>query len=208
MFTDEVRVFKVLDLLKAPPENHDTLQTLKTLSNRLDQPKHLYSLSRVEVRDETLLVVYPFEASEPYAGGCGAEMLGLLRECKSNGVVFRNIHPKNLRVSATGLKLIDYGSDIRPYWEDGYRSMAEQQGVAYVALATSCRPRGLIRRALADKSMPELDGFERFWRALNDERPSATRIVSGIVDPIVLESGAKTVLDYGCGKKARTGGPG
>ncbi|MBY0312061.1 MAG: glycosyltransferase [Phycisphaerales bacterium] len=202
VFTDEVRVFKVLDLLKRRP-NHDTLETLKTLSNRLDQPKHLYSLSRVEVRDETLLVVYPFEASEPYAGGCGAEMLGLLRECKSNGVVFRNIHPKNLRVSATGLKLIDYGSDIRPYSEDGYRSMAERAWLTW-RWPHRADLDELMRRALVDKSMPELDGFERFWRALNDERPSATRIVSGIVDPIVLESGAKSVLDYGCGKKARS----
>ena len=202
VFTDEVRVFKVLDLLKRRP-NHDTLETLKTLSNRLDQPKHLYSLSRVEVRDETLLVVYPFESSEPYKGGCGSEMLGLLRECKSNGVIFRNIHPKNLRVSATGLKLIDYGSDIRPYSEDGYRSMAERAWLTWRWPHRTDLDE-LMRRALADKSMPELDGFERFWRALNDERPSATRIVSGIVDPIVLESGAKSVLDHGCGKKARS----
>lgn len=202
VFTDEVRVFKVLDLLKRRP-NHDTLETLRTLSNRLDQPKHLCSLSRIEVRDETLLVVYPFEASEPYTGGRGSEILALLRECKSHGVVFRNVHPKNLRVSATGLKLIDYGSDIRPYSDDGYRSMAERAWLTWRWPHRNDLDE-LMRRALIDKSIPELDGFDRFWLALNDERPSATRIVSGIVDPIILESGAKSVLDYGCGKKARS----
>lgn len=202
VFTDETRVFKVLDLLKRRP-NHDTLGTLTALSNRLEQPRHLYSLSRVEVRDETLLVVYPFEASEPYTGGRGSELLGLLRECKSSGVVFRNVHPKNLRVSATGLRLIDYGSDIRPYSDDGYRSMAERAWLTW-RWPHRADLDELMRRALSDKSMPELDGFERFWLALNDDRPSATRIVSGIVDPIVLESGAKSVLDFGCGKKARS----
>jgi SAM-dependent methyltransferase len=202
VLTDDVRVFKVLDLLTRRP-GHDTSATLRALSNRLDEPKHLYPLARIEERDGTLLVMYPYEASEPYTGGRGTELLALLRECKSNGIVFRNMHPKNLRVSAAGLKLIDVGSDIRPYTEDGYRSMAER---AWLTWRWPHRPDldELMRRALLDKSLPELDGFDRFWRALNDERPSATRIVSSIVDPIVLESGARSVLDYGCGKKARS----
>ncbi len=202
VFTDDRRVFKVFDLLKRRP-NHDTLATLRTLAARMDEPKHLYPLARVEVRDETLLVVYPFEESTPYTGGHGAELLALIRECKSYGITFRNMHPKNLRVTTTGLKLVDYGSDIRPYTDDGYRAMAER---AWLTWRWPHRPDldEIMRRALTDKTLPELDGFERFWAALCDERPSATRIVSGIVDPLVLESGVALVLDYGCGKKARS----
>lgn len=202
VLTDDVRVFKVFDLLKRRP-GHDTSATLRALSNRLDEPKHLYPLARIEEREGTLLVMYPYEASEPYTGGRGTELLALLRECKSNGIVFRNMHPKNLRVSTAGLKLIDVGSDIRPYTEDGYRSMAERAWLTWRWPHRSDLDE-LMRRALLDKSLPELDGFDRFWRALNEERPSATRIVSSIVDPIILESGAQSVLDYGCGKKARS----
>ncbi|GJQ28712.1 MAG: hypothetical protein HBSAPP03_05960 [Phycisphaerae bacterium] len=202
VFTDERRVFKVFDLLKRRP-NHDTLATLKALAARMDEPRHLYPLTRVEVRDETLLVVYPFEESTPYTGGHGTELLALLRECKSYGIVFRNMHPKNLRVTATGLKLIDYGSDIRPYTDDGFRTMADR---AWLTWRWPHRPdlEEIMRRALTDKTLPELDGYERFWWALNEHRPSATRIVSNIVDPLILESDVASVLDYGCGKKARS----
>lgn len=202
VLTDERRVFKVFDLLKRRP-NHDTLATLRTLAARMDEPRHLYPLVRVEVRDETLLVVYPFEESTPYNGGCGAELLALLRECKSYGITFRNMHPKNLRVTTTGLKLIDYGSDIRPYTDDGYRAMAER---AWLTWRWPHRPDldEIMRRAITDKALPELDGFERFWQALNEHRPSATRIVAATVDPLILESGATSVLDFGCGKKARS----
>ena len=202
VFTDETNVFKVFDLLKKRP-NHDTFETLAGYRERFEGAKHLYPLSRVEVRDGSLIVVYPYEPSEPYEGGRGQEIIGLLRECKANGIVFRNMHPKNLRVSATGLKLVDYGSDVRPFSDAGYRSMAER---AWLCWRWAHRPdlEEVMRRALVDKSLPELDGFERFWAALKDEQPSAMRIVSDIVDPIVRESGAKRVLDYGCGKKARS----
>jgi broad specificity phosphatase PhoE/SAM-dependent methyltransferase len=202
VFTDEQRVFKVFDLLKRRP-NHNTLATLKEFAARIESPKHLYPLTRVEVRDETLLVVYPFEASVPYSGGHGTELIALLRECKSCGITFRNMHPKNLRVTSSGLKLIDYGSDIRPFTDAGYRSMAQRAWLTWRWPHRSDLDE-LMRRALVDSSIPELDGFERFWRALNEERPSATRIVSAIVDPIILECGARSVLDYGCGKKARS----
>ncbi|MCH8270143.1 MAG: glycosyltransferase [Planctomycetes bacterium] len=202
VFTDELRVYKVLDLLKRRP-NHDTRAMLTRLANTLVEPKYLHPIAQVDERDATLILVYPYEPSEPYAGGRGPDLIGLLRECKASGIVFRNMHPKNLRVSATGLKLVDYGSDIRPFSSTGYRSMAER---AYLSWRWAHRPDldELMRRALIDKSMPELDGFERFWTALLDERPTATRVVSAIVDPIVLESGARTALDYGCGKKARS----
>lgn len=202
VFTDEAKVYKVFDLLKRRP-NHDTLGTLIAYRDRFEQAKHLYPLSRVEVRDGTIVVVYPYEPSEPYAGGHGQEVIGLLRECKAHGIVFRNMHPRNLRVPATGLKLVDYGSDIRPFSDAGYRSMAER---AWLCWRWAHRPDldELLRRALVAKSLPELDGFERFWAALNEEKPSATRIAAAIVDPIVLESSAKRVLDYGCGKKARS----
>jgi broad specificity phosphatase PhoE/glycosyltransferase involved in cell wall biosynthesis len=201
VLTDERRVFKVLDLVK-PRANHDTEATLRALSGTALPTKRVYLPELVTV-DGQLVVSYPFEPSEPYTGGHGPELIELLRELKALGVVCRNMHPKNLRVTSTGLRLIDYGADIRPFTDAGYRSMAER---AWLSWRWPHRPdlEVLMRRALQDKRLPELDGFDRFWRALCDESPSATRIAAAIVDPIVLQSGARTVLDYGCGKKARS----
>jgi broad specificity phosphatase PhoE/glycosyltransferase involved in cell wall biosynthesis len=201
VFTDDRHVLKVLDLSK-PRANHDTVSTLRGFGSHESGLRHVYRLDVRNVGGQ-IVVVYPFEPSEPYTGRRGPELIALLRELKSLGVVCRNMHPKNLRVSATGLHLIDYGADIRPYSEGGYRSMAERAWLSW-RWAHRDDLDVLMRRALTDKGLPELDGFDRFWRALCDERPSATQIVAGIVDPLVLQSGARSVLDYGCGKKARS----
>lgn len=199
-FTNEAQVYKVLDLLKRR-SNHDTAEVLRKLQARDAHARHVPPLLAVEEQDGELIVAYPFEASEPYTGGHGPDLIALLRECKASGFVCRNMHPKNLRVAADGLRLIDFGADIRPFSEGGYRSMAER---AWLSWRWPHRQDldVVMRRALTDKSLAELDGFERFWRAVCDDRPSATRIAAEMVDPVVLAGGARSVLDYGCGKKA------
>ena len=77
------------------------------------------------------MIAYPYEPSEPYRGGLGAELIALLRECKTLGIVCRNLHPKNLRVASGRVMLIDYGADLRPWSEDGYRSMAERAWLSW-----------------------------------------------------------------------------
>ncbi len=200
VFTNEAHVYKVLDLLKRRP-NHDTVEFLRNLQASDTVPRHVPPLLAVEEQDGELIVAYPFEASEPYTGGHGPDLIALLRECKEAGFVCRNMHPKNLRVTATGLRLIDFGADLRPFTDAGYRSMAER---AWLSWRWPHRQDldVLMRRALTDKTLAELDGFERFWQAVCDERPSATRIAADMVDPVVLGNATSSVLDYGCGKKA------
>lgn len=202
VFTDGSRVYKVFDILKRRP-NHDALSTLRELAERLGSAKHLYPITHFDSHDEMLVLVYPYEPSKPYTGGAGSGLIGLLRECRALGITFRNMHPKNLRVAPSGLKLIDFGSDIRPFTEEGFRSMAQR---AYLSWRWPHREDldQVMRRALTDDSLPELDGFDRFWTVLNDTHPSATRTVAALVDPLVLERESKSVLDYGCGKKARS----
>jgi broad specificity phosphatase PhoE len=201
VFTDEQRVFKVLDLSK-PRAHHDTESALARLANHSAENRNLYKLDVRNVAGQ-IVVIYPFEPSDPYVGGHGPQLISLLRELKSLGIVHRNMHPKNLRVCTTGLRLIDYGADIRPFSEVGYRLMAER---AWLCLRWAHRPDldVLMRRALNEKDLPELQGFDLFWRALCDECPSVTEVAANIVDPIVLSSPARSVLDYGCGKKARS----
>jgi hypothetical protein len=193
-------VYKVLDLLKRRA-NHDTVETCARSQASETAPRHVPPLLAVEEQDGELIVAYPFEASEPYTGGHGPDLIALLRECKEAGFVCRNMHPKNLRVTATGLRLIDFGADLRPFTDAGYRSMAER---AWLSWRWPHRQDldVLMRRALTDKTLAELDGFERFWQAVCDERPSATRIAADMVDPVVLGNATSSVLDYGCGKKA------
>lgn len=200
VLTDERNVYKVFDLLKRRP-NHDTEQTLRTLSQQSSGARHLYPIERIEIIDGVLVVVYPFEDSQPYTGGHGAGLIALLRECRELGIVFRNMHPKNLRVSDSGLKLIDYGSDIRPFSDDGFRSMAERAWLTWRWPQREDLDE-VMRRALLDKSLPEMDGFERFWRVVCEHHPSATRIVAEMVAPLVEQTTTRRLLDYGCGKRA------
>ncbi|MBM3992180.1 MAG: glycosyltransferase, partial [Planctomycetes bacterium] len=201
VFNDESNAFKVLDLLR-PRVDHDTESTLRKLGSSDAEVRHLYKPVVRRLGDQ-LVLSYPFEPSEPYSGGRGPELIALLRELKALGLVCRNMHPKNLRVAASGLRLIDYGADIRPFSDDEYRSMAER---AWLCWRWTHRADldSLMRRILSERNLPELDGFDRFWHALCDESPSATGISASIVDPIVLGSGARSVLDYGCGKKAQS----
>ena len=196
-FTDDVRVYKVLDILKRRP-NHDTLQTLRTLVKPSGDTKHLYALERVDEVDETIVVVYPFEKSEPYAGGHGRGLLEMLRECKAAGIVCRNIHPSNLRVTAGRPRLIDYGADIRPFSDAEFRAMSER---TYLTWRWPHRNdlKDVMRRALQDKSLPELDGFDRFWNAVNNHGASASQVVLDLLDTERSIAAGARVLDYGCG---------
>jgi len=202
VFTDGVSVYKVFDLLKHRP-GHNTQATLQKFLEIPAGFRHIYQLQEIRDLDGCLMVRYPYENSQPYTGGHGQDLVSLVRECKKLGITFRNMHPKNLRVTATGLKLIDYGSDIRPYNDEDFRSMAQR---AWFTWRWHHRKDldSLMRRALVDQSLPELSGFERFWQAVTDDRPVATEIVDNIVEPYLVQERVNKILDYGFGKKAWT----
>ena len=142
------------------------------------------------------VLVYPFEASEPYTGGHGPGMVELLAECRRHGVACRNLHPDNLRVVDGRVRLIDYGSDIRPLdTEHEFVTMCRRAWLSY-RWANRPHLREIMRRALDDTGIPELDGFERFHEAVRrvtgQHEPSGD-VVLGFVGR------AERVLDYGCG---------
>jgi hypothetical protein len=115
------------------------------------------------------VLCYPFEPSTPYAGGHGPGFVRLLRECRRHGIVCRNLHPQNLIVTATGLRLVDYGVDIAPYSEVEWLHMCRR---AWLSWRWNRRPdlKHLMMRALTNTALPELDGFERLLTALEDSR--------------------------------------
>jgi hypothetical protein len=216
VLTDGRLVFKFFDQWR--PRTDDT-PSPDALVARLAESGPWQTLSPVKVcwRDDGLpLFTYPFEASEPYSGGHEEGFVTFLREATAAGFVMSNIHVDNFVVTARGLHLVDYGISFHPWTEEGFLHMARR---AWLTLR--CHGRGdlkvLMRAALVNPALPELDGFDAFlervhgapitWSpAVLGRRPD--RLVplgqEATLDPrvvsIAMAATPKTVLDYGCGK--------
>jgi hypothetical protein len=107
------------------------------------------------------ILTYDYEMSTPYEGGQDADLIRLLNGCCDVGVVCNNFHPKNLIVTQSGVKLFDYGADIRPWTPLGFEHMARR---AFLACRHAAHPdlQSLVRRSLTDDRLPELDGYTDF----------------------------------------------
>ena len=193
--SDGKHVFKVLDYW-SQSHRFDAPAFLPSLVGAWNDTRNLYPIIDFQQSGHHAVLVYPYEVSEPYAGGHGPGMIDLLAECWRHRVLCRNLHPANLRVVGDRVRLIDYGSDIRPLdTEHEFVTMCRR---AWLSYRWANRPdlREIMRRALDDTGIPELDGFERFHEAVRrvtgQHEPSAD-IVLGFVGR------AERVLDYGCG---------
>lgn len=142
------------------------------------------------------VITYPFEDGELYAGGSTADVVSMLRECRAAGIVTTNFHPKNLLCTKGGIRLIDYGSDIRPYSERGFLSMVQR---AWLTLRFHRREdlSELMRRALSGQMLPELEGWEALLAAIDP--PSKREIIDDAVLDIVRPWKPDKALDFGCG---------
>ena len=196
VLTDERTVYKSLDYWKTrmPQRQFDFLH---------DQVGHwngvpgLYALNDVRSTGSSAVVTYDYEPSTPYTGGHGKSLIRLLQGCRQVGIVCNNIHPDNLVLAATGVKLIDYGADVRPFTEEGFEHMARRAFLSY-RHAGRTDLKEVMRAALDRHDLPELDGLQRFREAL--EPVSKERLLDL---PLAAELGSgegRTVLDYGCGK--------
>lgn len=166
VFTDGKRVFKYFDFWK-PRDPAAQRAFLRSLVGRWPEAKGLYPILDWKEEGPHAVLTYPYEPAEPYRDGQGPGFVRLLRECRQYGIVCRNIHPQNLIVSATGLRLVDYGADICSWSEEEWLHMCRR---AWLSWRWSWRPdlKNLMMRALTDTSLPELDGFERFLAAMGD----------------------------------------
>lgn len=166
VFTDGRTVYKCIDYWKTRmPQSQ--LEFLRGQIHRWESVPGLYPLQSVEADGPWVILTYEYEDSSPYRGGREPELIKLLEGCCKAGIVCNNIHPKNLVVTSSGLKLIDYGSDIRRWSPLGFEHMARR---AFLSCKHSGNPelKELMRSALTDLQLPELDGYQRF-RALVSE---------------------------------------
>ena len=194
--SDGERVFKVFDYLKS---SHaiDAPAFLRSLVGAWSDTRCLYPVLDFQQSGHRAVLVYPFEPSEPYRGGHGPGMVELLAECRRHGIVCRNIHPDNLRTVDGRVRLIDYGCDIRPLeCERDFDAMCRR---AWLSYRWANRPglKDVMRRAVNDARIPELEGFDRFHEAVRrvtGRHQASEDIVLGMAGQ------AGHVLDYGCGK--------
>lgn len=196
VFTDGRLVYKcILGFTGEASEK----RLLEWLTGRLDGYKTLCALQEVRSVGNDLIIVYPFEDGQRYRGGLLDDMLTFLRECRTAGIVFRNVHPKNFIVTSGGLRFIDYGRDIRPYSDAEFMHMCRR---AFLTWRFHFRSdlKQLMRTALTDYDLPELHGFEHFLSAI-DPRP-VHKELDDALRAMTEEIGPRTAVDYGCGRGA------
>jgi len=196
VLTDGCSVYKCLDYWKTrmPQEQ---LEFLRGQVGCWERAPGLYSLREVRSSGSWVVIRYDFEPSASYHGGHGEGLIRLLQSCRNVGIVCNNIHPDNLVVTEEGVKLIDYGSDIRPYSDEGFMHMARR---AFLTCRHAERDdlKLLMHRALREPDMQELVGFERFLEAM--EPTSKEQILDTHIVAKLGKGRARTLLDYGCGK--------
>ena len=193
--TDGRLVYKYFHYWKARNRS-ERVEFLKSLVGRISGYRSLPDLLEVREQGECVVVVYPFEEGTKYEGGYLGELLTLLRETREAGIACRNIHPDNLLVTSSGVKLIDYGSDIVPWDETEFEHMYRRAYLTYRFPFRSDLKR-LMTESLTDAFLPELTGLDQFRRAL-DPRGLAELYYRPLSNVIAGER-PSSVLDYGCG---------
>ena len=169
---------------------------LRSLAGRLSGYKTLPALLEVRQSGESVVAVYPYEAGTRYGGGHLDGLLTLLRECRQAGIACRNIHPDNLLVTPSGLKLVDYGADIVPFSGPEFEQMCRRVLLTY-RFAFRSDLKSLMTRALNDAALPELAGLEQFKNALDPRAPDT--IFYRPVVRMIADRRPRSALDYGCG---------
>ena len=193
--TDGRLVYKYFHYWKSRAKERQ-IAFLQSLAGTLTGYTTLPDIGSVHRNGDYVVAVYPYETGTRYEGGHLDQILTLLRECREAGLACRNIHPDNLLVTSSGLRLIDFGSDIVPFSEDDFEKMCRRAFLTYRFHFRSDL-KGLMTRSLSGPGLPELLGFEHFMNALNPR--GMDELFYQPVMSLILERQPESVLDYGTG---------
>ena len=195
VLTDGQLVYKYFHRWNTRNRDHPSA-FLQSLVGKLSGYKSLLDLREIRRDGDHVVAVYPYEAGAKYEGGHLDGLLTLLRECRQAGIACRNIHPDNLLVTPSGLKLIDYGADIVAASDGEFAQMCRRAFLTHrFPLRSDLKT--LMPRALTDAALPELTGLDRFLNAL-DPRGMDTLFYRPMAQ-LVSALRPASVLDYGCG---------
>jgi len=203
VLTDGERVFKVFDSWK----NRDSAaaqQRLHALVGRWPRGPGLYPLQAFQKAGKCWILTYPYEHSEPYLGGQGAGLVDLMADCWNQGLVCRNIHPKNLRVVGSEVRLIDYGGDLllrvdSINYELEFKAMCRRAFLSWRFWNRDDLP-DLMRSSIKQEDLPELTGFDVFELAVQ-QAIGMLEFPDPVLERALALNHART-LDFGCGKGA------
>ena len=193
--TDGRLVYKYFHHWKSRSKERQTA-FLQSLAGKLSRYTTLPDIRSVHRNGDYVVAVYPYEAGSRYEGGHLEEILRLLRECREAGLACRNIHPDNLLVTPSGLRLIDIGSDIVPTDDAEFEQMCRRAFLTYRFHFRSDLKR-LMTEALSDNAIPELIGLDQFKNALDPR--GLDELLYEPVLRLVIERRPGSVLDYGTG---------
>ncbi|MDQ2820152.1 MAG: glycosyltransferase [Pseudomonadota bacterium] len=202
VLTDGTSVLKVFDYWK-PFNAADARCRLGALVERWPTSAGLYGITSFVTNGLDNILTYPFEESLPYLGGHGPGMVDMMADCFANGLICRNIHPKNLRVVGTRIRLVDYGGDLVLAGEIDDFDAQFNLMCRRAYLSWRCWNRedlaDLLRASLTDERLPELTGFSTGFM------PAVWQTTGRVPvqDPVLAMAAALTfrrLLDFGCGK--------
>ncbi|NUQ73233.1 MAG: glycosyltransferase [Polyangiaceae bacterium] len=196
VFTDGARVYKYLDAWRARADKAQRA-LLQSLKGRFEGRESLPPILDFIDDGAHAMLVMPYEPSTPYTGGCGAGLVRLLRELREEGLMHRNIAPKNLVLAGDRVKLVDYGLDLRPFDEGEFEQMCRR---AWLTFRWHHRPDlpEIMRAARSRDDLPELCGYERFRQAVETSQSYAA--LTNLLLTLTVEQNPRRVLDHGCGK--------
>ncbi len=130
--------------------------------------KSFVQLKEIHEHNNELIFRMELFDGEKYQGVHFIQLITLLRECKANGVVHRNLHPKNILVHGELMKVCDIGHSIMPYTPSEFREMAKRAFLVYRYHFRQDLSE-LMRSALHSTALPELEGFDVFFSSLSDD---------------------------------------
>lgn len=157
VFTDQSYVYKVFD---SEQINRNLL--LKQLIGRFKDSKRLFDLEELLEIGDFSVIKYVYKESKHYTGGRVEEVIEFLIECWERGIVHWDVKPLNFKIFDNGLQLIDYGYDIKPFNYKDFVFMV-QRAYLMVNYPDKDNFKPLVRKALTNWELKELDGFINFF---------------------------------------------
>ncbi len=152
----------------------------------------------IDIHEEknTLIFKKEYVKGQSYKGGHLNDMVDLIRECKSNNLVIKNLAPKNIVVEGNEFRFVDLGNDIEPYTDEYFDKMCRR---AYLTYRWHFREdlHELLTKSNSGENFPEMFGYDYFLDIIE------TKNTGQVLMPFVLSQigsiNGRKILDYGSG---------